>query len=71
MKTTPDQKVTAYVVAQIMKNIGNSPNIDSDDFYSYLASELHTLDEIVTEKERIKLEDLISEIYLLIKNHKE
>jgi hypothetical protein len=71
MKPTPDQKVIALVVSQTMHTISDSKDIDSSDFYKYLQSELTTLDEILTKKEKLILEDCISEIYLLIKEHKE
>jgi hypothetical protein len=70
-KPTPDQKVIALVVSQTMHTISDSKDVDSSDFYKYLQSELHTLDEILTDKERLILEDRISEIYLLIKEHKD
>jgi len=71
MKPTPDQRVIALVVSQTMHTISDSKDIDSSDFYKYLQSELTTLDETLTTKEKLILEDLISEIYLLIKEHKE
>ena len=71
MKPTPDQRVIALVVSQTKHTISDSKDIDSSDFYKYLQSELTTLDETLTTKEKLILEDLISEIYLLIKEHKE